>query len=304
MTKRKLYTIIAILAVLDIAAAFWYAATHINSDGKGVELFGDDSTRAVAQADTLAQSQVADQFQAVEQNGYFESVPAQGGTPFTSVKRFMGRLPLSVNGNQRLSGLMDALSEKTFGLAGVSFSDNVANFVSHPTFNQVEPLAHKRLDHAPAVVKGWGNVQGIKVFPKLGSRCFLVMAIERSSYNGQTSQEAVTYLTYDREEQRVLSRDNIYNTALDNELVQLLNRHLDQQRRGYNHVSFVPDCIYPGKNGLVFVFPAGNVAPKAQGPVAVMLTYAQLAPFLTAGFAAKHKRDSGFRTYPEVSFAR
>ena len=105
MSKRQLFIIIAILVVLDIAAGFWYLAGHINADGNGAVLF-DSSDEAVEAADTVAGNSKPDHFETMAAHAYYVSrqpVEEEDASTYLScIKRFKGRIPVSVNGNKAL----------------------------------------------------------------------------------------------------------------------------------------------------------------------------------------------------------
>ena len=109
MSKRQLFIIIAILVVLDIAAGFWYLAGHINADGNGAVLF-DSSDEAVEAADTVAGNSKPDHFETMAAHAYYVSrqpVEEEDASTYLScIKRFKGRIPVSVNGNKALGELL------------------------------------------------------------------------------------------------------------------------------------------------------------------------------------------------------
>ena len=69
-TKRAFFIVIAVLVILDIAAAFWYVAGRLNNDDEATNPF--DTEKAVGDS-TIVGETVPDKFEITERSAYFVS---------------------------------------------------------------------------------------------------------------------------------------------------------------------------------------------------------------------------------------
>ena len=106
-TKRAFFIVIAVLVILDIAAAFWYVAGRLNSDAESTNPF--DTEKAVGDSAIVGET-VPDKFEITERSAYFVSKsPVSSSKPdvhWTSAKRYKGRIPVSVNGSDAIGDLL------------------------------------------------------------------------------------------------------------------------------------------------------------------------------------------------------
>ena len=157
MSKRNLVIIIALLVIIDIAAAFWYLSLRIEASGESHDLWqrSDDTTATVA--DTLTTTSVPDTFDVQDFHTYYVSrTPAVRGDEnsyYTCVKRVKVRWPVSVNGNDSLPALEQALLNCMFGKAGGNLSFAAAQWTQLPKFNVEALTDFKEIDTRPRIVQ-------------------------------------------------------------------------------------------------------------------------------------------------------
>lgn len=72
MSKRNLVIIIALLVIVDIAAAFWYLSLRIEASGESHDLWQRSDTTATV-ADTLTTASIPDTFDIKEFHAYHVS---------------------------------------------------------------------------------------------------------------------------------------------------------------------------------------------------------------------------------------
>lgn len=307
MTKRTLIIIITILAVIDIAAGFWYLAGHVNSDGKGGDLL--EGERQVEAADTMPERNIPDEFRIVERQGYFVSKkPSKPGyyrTYWSSIKRFKGRIPTSINGSPAIDGLIAEISHKAFGFNDPSWESLVNAFVQEPVFNSKDKMDYMKLGQKPYIEQHYGNVQGIKVYPTFGSSRLLVMVIDHSSFNGDSFSETMQFVTFDRMRLQVISNEEILNLKENGAILSLINSNINQlnsKGRELYHATQLPAEINVRRGGIFFIFPAGTIAPVGKGMQDIFISYGKLKPHLTKEFQDIIAHDSNFRRYKPLSF--
>ena len=307
MTKRTLIIIIAILAVLDIAAGFWYLASHVNSDGKSGELFEND--RQAVDADTISESIVPDKFKIIEKQGYFVSKePSKQGhyrTYWSSVKRFKGRIPVTINGSTAINSLMAEITRKTFGFNDPSLETHINAFTKEPVFNTKEDVDYKKMLKKPFTEDHYGNVQNIKVYPTFNSNHILVMVIDQTTFNGDYFQEKMQFVTFNRLRQQVMTNDEIINYNESSEILNLVNENIDklkEEGHDLHHAIHLPSEIYVRRNGIFFIFPAGTIASLNDGMQEIFVYYKQLKPYLTKDFRHIVEHNNGFWHYNPISF--
>ncbi len=301
MSKRQLFIIIAILVVADIAAAFWYMAGHLNSDGKGI--FGDDMEEE--QVDSVAaERDEPDHFQLHEQHAYFVSrsplVPDDGRTYLTCIKRYKGRIPTSVNGSSALNDLLSALNRKAFDHGIPSVQVCVNEFLQAPTFSMGrDEIDYKPLKAAPEIMTTYGYVQGVKIYPAYGSRSFLSIAVDKTCYNGTESTERMAFVNYDRVHHRVIDCADVLDTSRESAIVPLLTKAVREAYDSDLEVTKLPTELCPRRNGIYFIFPAGTLRSKESQ---VYLSYKKLNGLLTPAFSQLVKTNADFTTYQPISF--
>lgn len=302
MSKRQLFIIIAILVVLDIAAGFWYLAGHINTDGNGAALF-DSSDETVEAADTVG-STVPDRFETMAAHAYYVSrQPVEdddASTYLSCIKRFKGRIPVSVNGNKALGELLLAINRKAFDSTATSVQDCVDKFLDTPVFTAGhDGVDYKKIKDEPDVVMGYGYVDGVKVYPVFGSKCFLVLAIDKTGFTGKEKFEKMAFVTFDRIHQRVIDTYEMLDMSQESVLVRVLNAAVARQHGVDDGISKVPEELCPRRNGFYFIFPAGTLDSRV---AQVYVPYKKVWGQLSASFKLMVKNNGGFKTYDPVSY--
>ena len=314
MTKRTYTIIIALLVALDIATGFWYFSNHVNSDGKGGDFFADanSSDDDATMADTIPDGQTGDKFELIADNAYFVSesplIAGKSDTYYTSIKRFKAKVPTSINGNQSLEALVSALASKAFDSSSeISIETGLNAFLGEPSFND-KVGSYKKLESAPDIVKDYGNVKGIKIYPTFGSENFLVMAIDKTSYNGESTSERLEFVTFNRRTLQVMEKGEILNPSQEEGILALVNANIDkmrhESRRHLASASHLPSEIYPRRNGIYFVYAAGTIASEKEGIIEVFVGYNALSPYLTEEFNDIAKTNTNFTEYDPVTFAQ
>ena len=310
MTKRTLLIIIAVLAVLDIAAVFWYMASHINSDGKGFGLFGSDDTAATA-ADIIGdEKSIPDEFELIEQHAYFTSrAPQQPQDPmsyYTCIKRVKAKMPKSVNGNSSISDLLSEINRKAFGVSASTLTAGINAFLREPHFNTALPIDYKTISSAPNIAKKYGNVTGVSIFPTLTSTHLLIVAIEKTCYNGERKLEKMGFVAYDRVNQRVVSNNEVLQQGKHQDIVNLINDpigHIESRTgKKFQQATEVPAEIYLGQRGISFIFQPGKIADEKDGIKQVFVTYKALRPYLTKPFYKMVLANSRYSKYKSLHF--
>ena len=310
MTKRNLIIVIILLTVIDLVAAGWYMSRRIETGGKGHSLFGGrDSTEVVTQADTLVTTSVDDVFDKVQNNAYYyvantPSVSGDKSTCYTSIKHVKVRWPHSVNGNDELETLNKALIGKAFGNAQTQMKEARYVYLNTPAFNKPMGDDYHTQVTTPLIVPVYGNVSQVLVYPYMTSQRLLVMEVDKVEYNGHATVEDSYFIHYDRIGHRVLSRIDILtaDVSKENKLLKLINKKIDNLNRSrgdsnrLQHALNVPSEVCCGAKGILFQFRQGAIST---GPIAVLIDYDDVKPFLTDGFAQMLASNTAYHTFKE-----
>lgn len=308
-TKRDYMIVIAILAVLDVAAGFWYWAGHVNSDGKMGE---DVATSTMAQlADTVPEGDVVpDRFKTIELSRYYVSrQPAHASSMryyWSSIKRVKTRVPIEVNGNKALDELLTEMNRKAFGREVALTKECATAFVDTPTFNAPFHVPYKKLHTMPHVEKQYGHVQGIKIYPVLSSNLLLVMVVDKTGFNGWVSSQTMQFVIYDRQNQRVIKNGDIIDSRKHVVAMSIVNNAIDRANSKHHsrlqHITQLPGEMNVQRGGIYFVFQAGEIAPAGSGMQSVFVSYDRLKPCFTLSFAKLVARNGGFYRYTPIKF--
>ena len=309
MTKKNLIIVIILLSVIDLVAAGWYMSRRIEAGGMSQNLFDQrDSTEAIAMADTVINTSQADEFEDLQHNTYYfiansPATPGDNSTYYTSIKHVKVRWPKAINGNDKLDELNKELISKAFNNTQAKMKDARYVFLNSPTFNKPIGDDYKKVVKAPTIVPTYGNVSQVLVYPYMTSERLLVMEIDKVEYNGHSNIENNTFVHYDRQSQRLLSRMDILVTDFEkeNKLLKLLNKKIDElnKSRGdskLQHALNVPAEICCGKKGISFQFKHGTISSS---PIEILLDYDKLEPYLTRDFKQLLKDNEDYDIYDD-----
>ena len=309
MTKKNLLIVILLLAIIDLVAGGWYVSRRIEASGKSQSLFGQrDSTEVIAMADTVGSTSQADVFDKLQHNTFYfisnsPSVKGDNSTYYTSTKHVKVRWPKKINGDDDFEALEKELIKKAFGNTQSVMKDARYVFLNTPEFNKPIGDDYHSLVKAPTVHPVYGNVSQVLVYPYMTSNRLLVMEIDKSEYNGSTTQENSTFVHYDRLKRRVLSRLDILvaDASKESKLLKAINKKIDNlnQGRGDNrlqHALNVPTEVCCSKNGMLFLYKHGTLASD---PIEILVDYEKLKPFFTPEFEQLTEHNDGFHMYPK-----
>ena len=311
MTKKNLIIVIILLAIIDMLAAGWYMSRRIEASGKSQNLFDQrDSTEVIAMADTVTSASQADVFDKLQHNTYYfiansPNIKGDETSYYTSTKHVKVRWPKKVNGDDEFETLNKELIKKAFGNSQGKMKDARYVYLNTPNFNK--PLGegeYHSVVKAPRVYPVYGNVSQVLVYPYMTSQRLLVMEIDKVEYNGSTTTENTSYIHYDRQNHRVLSRLDILMADVDKEskLLKLINKKIDDlnKSRGENnqlqHAINVPAEVCCSKKGLMFQFKHGSISSS---PIEILLDYDKVKEFMTKDFELLVDNNEGYWLYKE-----
>lgn len=308
MSKRNLVIIIALLVIIDIAAAFWYLSLRIEASGESHDLWqrSDDTTATVA--DTLTTTSVPDTFDVQDFHTYYVSrTPAVRGDEnsyYTCVKRVKVRWPVSVNGNDSLPALEQALLNCMFGKAGGNLSFAAAQWTQLPKFNVEALTDFKEIDTRPRIVPRYAYTEQMLAYPILTSLRLLVMEVDHRTQSGETSTLTTRYVHYDRVKQSVLERKHIFEQGKEPILLSLINDKIErlnnEKRLQLERASNVANEYHATRAGLIFDYPAGELAPANEGVVEILIDYPPLYSVLTQDFKNLINLNDGYWKYKPI----
>ena len=310
MTKKNLIITIILLAVIDLLAAGWYMSRRIEASGKSQSLFDQrDSTEVIAMADTVTSASQADVFDKEQHNTYYfiansPNIHGDETSYYTSIKHVKVRWPKKINGNDSPEELNKELIRKAFGNSQSQLKDARYMYLNTPSFNKPIGSNYHTLSKAPRIYPVYGNVSQVMVYPYMTSQRLLVMEIDKVEYNGNTTLENKTYVHYDRQNQRLLSRVDILMTDVEKEtkLLKTINKKIDELNRGrgedrqLQHALNVPAEICCRKNGILFQFKQGTISSS---PIDIMIDYDKVKDFLTKDFELLVDNNDSYWVYKQ-----
>lgn len=299
MTKRSLYITILILAVLDLAAAAWWAAGYFNSDGK-LRFSADDS---ITQADTVADVSKPDRFRLLNEYTYYGAYAF--GDMYTCLMHIKAKWPVSINGDNSASELKEALIAKLFGRQYNDIKQAYDSTLANPRF--CTTVGHfQRLDTRPVARPGKGSEFYYRAYPYLGSDYLLEYRVERNTYDGYNKTRQVAYVHYDRVRRQIITIDMVIDLAKKDAIISLINKriqyHINAKGMSLRRTTNIPQEYLLGETGIVFTFQKGEIASDDMGVVEIKLGYNDLRPFLTTYFRDILAANDNYRPMPELTF--
>lgn len=307
MSKRNLVIIIALLVIIDIAAAFWYLSLRIEASGESRDLWQSRDTTATV-ADTLVNTSMPDTFKLQEFHAYHVSrSPAIKGdlnTYYVSVRRVKVRWPMSVNGNDSLHHLEQALLTSLFGHAGNGLTVNAAQWLREPRFTIEALTDYKEIDNLPKLVGRYAYSEQLLAYPILTSLRLLVIEVDHRTRDGEISSQVARYVHYDRIKQVVLGRRNIIEQSQEPVLLSLINDKIErlnsEKKLQLERAGKVANEFHATRMGLVFDYPAGEIAPASEGTIELLIDYPLLGPVLTQEFKNLLNLNDGYWKYKPI----
>lgn len=307
MSKRNLVIIIALLVIIDIAAAFWYLSLRIEASGESHDLWQNGDT-ATTMADTLTNVSVPDSFEVKEFHAYHVSrTPAIKGnldTYYVSVRRVKARWPLSVNGNDSLPQLEQALLVRLFGQASNNLAVAATQWLRTPKFTIEAVNDYKEIDRQPKLIGRYAYSEQVLAYPLLTSLRLLVMEVDHRTHHGEDKRLTTSYVHYDRVKQGVLERKHIIEQSQEPVLLTLINEKISrlnhEKQLQLEQAVKVANDFHATRTGIVFDYPAGEIAPASEGVIEVFVDYPLLRPVLTQDFKNLLNLNDGYWKYKPI----
>ena len=307
MSKRNLVIIIALLVIVDIAAALWYFSLRIEASGESHELWPLGDTVSTM-ADTLTTVTEPDSFQVQEFHAYYVSrSPAIKGdldSYYVSVRRVKVRWPLSVNGLDSVPALDNALLMAAFGKSGTPLSLAATHWLRQPKFTVESVTDYREIEQMPKLVPRYAHCEQMLVYPILTSLRLLVMQVDHRTHYGETSNLHSRYVHYDRVRHMVLDRKHIINAAEEPLVLTLINTKIErlnhEKKLQLERAGKVANDFRATRAGIVFEYPAGEIAPASEGVIEVLLDYPLLGPALTQEFKNLLNLNDGYWKYKPI----
>lgn len=309
-SRRTLTIIIAILVLVDIIAGLWYLSLRAEADGERQGGWSADDTEEVI-ADTISDRSEPDSFLIIRRNAhYLAEKPAVAGdrsTCYANDRYLALRWPVGVNGSRDIPSLHRAL----IGQLTSSSTDNVDlainDWLGHPRFPTDADIEYHKTQFPPKVAAAYCRADRVLIYPLMTSVRLLVMEIDRSTVTEANQSATSRYVHYDRVQHRVLTATDILEQDKETQLLALINEKISQLNSEKNlqlqSASSVPGSFCARRAGIIFEFPAGEIAPVASGVIEVLVDYPKLNPVLTSAFIALLKDNDGYWNYKRLSIS-
>lgn len=311
-TRRPYIIAISLLAVLDIAAGFWYFANHVNADGRSGGLLWDNGADSEAvMADTLASAVASNRFEPMTDRmacytSAFTMPTGDGkGAPYTCIKQVKLRMPKAVNGSTELGGLRQAIADKLFDRTGESLGKAVNAFVEAAEFNLG---GNSDYAQSPSVTTRSvvGREHRVKAYPYSTSERLLQYEVYGYVYDGYRRSERMGYVLYDRARHRVLGMADVFRPSESGRLLKLINSRIAKvaRKKGQelNAATTVAAEFRVEQRGISMVYAEGAIATPESGVSFVFLPYSELDPCLTDEFKRLLAGDCGYHRYKPMKF--
>ncbi len=307
MSKRNLVIIIALLVIIDIAAAFWYLSLRIEASGESRDLWRSSDTTATM-ADTVVNASVPDTFDVKEFHAYHVSQsPAVKGdlnSYYVCVRQVKVRWPMSVNGSDSLPALGKALKTCLFGNANGTLAVAADQWMRTPKFTIETVTDYKQIAKMPLLVGKYAYTEQLLAYPIMTSMRLLVMQVDHRTRNGEHSTMTSRFVHYDRVKQVVLDRKNILEQNQEPVLLSLINQKIErlnhEKRLQLERAAKVPTEFRANRAGIVFEYSAGEIAPASEGIIEVLIDYPLLGPVLTQDFKNLLNLNEGYWNYKPI----
>lgn len=306
-TKRTLFTTIAVLVILDLAAFVWYLTGTINSDGKTRELFvSDDSVAELA--DTVADFVIADHFRLIGDTAHFiaTSPDFDGGKRQACTMCVKLKWPTEINGNRHLKELEEALINAAFGQSYNSVEDALASMKKDPKF--AYPVSEfAKVGTRPDSTHTHSTSYHLRVFPYISTEKLLEYVVLQESYTGGHARRKMLVVHYDRSKNNVIAPQDVLNFAKQDSILTLVNQRIegiaiDKGEAQLRETSSVPMQFLLGRKSIIFYFPDGAIAPLGSGVKEVSVANKDMMPFFTGFYRQLLNNDAHLKAYPFLTF--
>lgn len=307
VTKRGLVKVIVLLVIIDLIAAFWYISLRIENSGESHDLWEKTDSLAEA-ADTIAEITIPDTFDIVEAHGYFISqqpmIAGKEKSHLASIKTAKLRFPISINGNDSIGQLQQALLEKAFGNSSGSVKEALKAYTSIPAFANNAAPEYKEVKYVPTVDEKHCNNVRVLIYPLYTSHRLMVFEVDHKRKENGNKFKASSYVHYDRVNQQIIKRSDILNISESKAILEILNKKIEllkeEKKMNLVHASKVPSELYTTRNALAFVFSPGEIAPLSEGEIEIHIPYQNLQSALTPNFTTILENSTGWWNYKPV----
>ena len=258
MTKRTLFIIIGLLALLDAAAIIIYMAGHYNHD--------DEQTETVP-ADIISKDLKTDVFDTIQTTANYLSVDKilDNGEQKRMSATIMFKMiwPKEVNGNKQLRELENELMMKMVGSPHTTINALVDNVMKNPKF--VKSSSHyTRVNNDFSASKNASHTtHRYLVFPYVSTRYRLEMIVILDTFDGTHDSRSMKIVHYDRMHGKVITTDRIFESSENNDIVALINQSiegmkLEKERDNLHEISSIPDEFLLGEKSVIFYVKQGT----------------------------------------------
>ncbi|WP_407402206.1 hypothetical protein [Sodaliphilus sp.] len=307
VSKRGLVKVIILLAIVDLIAAFWYFTLRIESSGESRDLWHHDNV--TENADTVKETSMVDTFQLAHQRRYFiTTTPSLTNNPSSKllcIKVVKARLPITINGNDSLDRLNEAIVEKAFDQKTCNITNAISAYLNTPKFigNNVDQ-PYVCIDSLPVKHPEFTNALSVLIFPRITSNRLLVFEIDHWHTAGNTSTATSSYIHYDRVAQHVIPTEEILQSGEDHVVLALINDKIEYLNRKKNlsllKASRVPAEMCVMRTGISFMFPPGEIAQPGEGEIEILVPHDKIKSSLSPSFLNIMNNNSGWWTYKRI----
>lgn len=261
MTKRTLFIIIGLLALLDLAAIIIYLSAP-NREGKSPlgTTFDNINRGTHTQADVLPDKASLDDFETIADTVNFistDKVEDHGEMKRMSATVIVKLLwPKTINGSKQFMELQNALMTKLTGKTYSSVKHMMADLTSHPKY--VRPTTH-----STRINKDFSSSRGAShttrryfVQPHFGTHFRLEMMVVTEVLDGGQESRTFSIVHYDRQKGKVITSDQIFDSSSMSDIIALINQSIEDKMISKNvnmhEVDNIPKNFVLGENYVIF----------------------------------------------------
>lgn len=296
MTKRTLFIIIGLLALLDAAAIIIYMAGHYSRD--------DEQTETVP-ADILSKDLKNDVFDTIQTTANYLSVDKvlDNGEQKKMSATIMFKMiwPKEINGNKQLRELENELMTKLVGTPHTTIKALVDNVIKNPQF--VKKSSHHTCvnNDFSASKNASHTTHRYLVFPYVSTRYRLEMIVILDTFNGTRDSRSMRIVHYDRMHGKVITTDHIFDSSSNEDVMALINQSiegmkLEKERDNLHEVSSIPNNFLLGEKSVIFYVEQGTKLYE------VRVNNNNLKPYFTDEYNELLSNDSHFIAYDYLTW--
>lgn len=296
MTKRTLFIIIGLLALLDAAAIIIYMAGHYSRD--------DEQTETVP-ADILSKDLKNDMFDTIQTTANYLSVDKvlDNGEQKKMSATIMFKMiwPKEINGNKQLRELENELMTKLVGTPHTTIKALVDNVIKNPQFVK-KSSHHTRVNNDFSTSKNASHTtHRYLVFPYVSTRYRLEMIVILDTFNGTRDSRSMRIVHYDRMHGKVITTDHIFDSSSNEDVMALINQSiegmkLEKERDNLHEVSSIPNNFLLGEKSVIFYVEQGTKLYE------VRVNNNNLKPYFTDEYNELLSNDSHFIAYDYLTW--